>query len=287
MGLSSRTTKTSVSWKLPSAAILLTVACQGAALYGCECGVCGLGAGLRGGGVCVGGFDRALLWTGRGDRSPPCAVAAGEEVNWAPAEPRRCLGYWQVGTWGLLQDRNTLPEAWLPPQPACLRGREGCKREGREGRMERLGEGKNLRFCPPNWEALWFPKSPFHWYLTGIHFIWKQKYTKSQVVSQALESNLTYHMLKTKLTLDQLWFSTDYLKPLNSNTVSPNYHSLLPLKTATLTNYPSTSWKRNRTNFNYWTYAGYKGKITHHPWRICWTSTISTLLLSLSEEPTI
>lgn len=74
----------------------------------------------RGGGAC--------LWTGRGTGAP-CAVAVGEEVNWARAEPRRCLGYWQVGTWGLLQDRNTLPEAWLPPPPACLRGKEGYKKE--------------------------------------------------------------------------------------------------------------------------------------------------------------
>lgn len=67
--------------------------------------------------------DCAHFCAGRGTGAP-CVIAASKEVNGVTAEPGRCLGYWQVGTRGLLQDRNTLPEGWLPPPPASLRGRE-------------------------------------------------------------------------------------------------------------------------------------------------------------------
>lgn len=97
--------------------------CQGAALYGCEGSVCVVGEQdwTMTSGV---GVDCTCLRAGRGTGAP-CAVALGKEVNRVTAEPRCCLGYWQVGTWGLLQDRNRLPEGWLPPPPASLGGREG------------------------------------------------------------------------------------------------------------------------------------------------------------------
>lgn len=93
----------------------------------CVC-VCGFGLNskrrkrvVNGGCVC--------LWTCR-RTGAFCESAVGDEVNWATAEPRLCLGYWQVGTWGLLQESNTLPEAWLPPPPACLRGKGMRRRVG-------------------------------------------------------------------------------------------------------------------------------------------------------------
>lgn len=117
----------SVSRKLPSAAILLAFAARVlpftdvSSVFVVQERIWGEGEVVLG----VGGIECACLWAGRGTGAS-CAVAVGEEVNWATAEPRCCLGYWQVGTWGLLQDRNTLPEAWLPPLPACLGGKEGC-----------------------------------------------------------------------------------------------------------------------------------------------------------------
>lgn len=77
--------------------------------------------------------SRAGPWLGRWDSGPLVRRRQVRRLTEPWPSQRRCLGYWQVGTRGLLQDRNTMPEALLPPPPACLQGREGYSGEGREG----------------------------------------------------------------------------------------------------------------------------------------------------------